>query len=89
MNAIKDDGINREDKFWNDYAAALAAAGVKEKYVEYYVRNVEYFIKAARGLELRNHVGEDVAEYLSKVVLRGTVQNWRYTQLVESLRILF
>lgn len=89
MNVITDDEISREDKFWSDYKLAVVASGVKEKYVEHYVRNVEYFIKSARGLKLRKHVGDDVAEYLAKAVLRGTFQDWRYTQLVESLRILF
>jgi integron integrase len=78
-----------EDKFWDDYEEALKAGGIPEKYIKHHVRNVEYFIKAARGLKLKKHVGEDIAEYLVKVVLRGTLQDWQYSQLIESLRILF
>ncbi len=78
-----------EEKFWQDYDAALAAEGIKDKYFKYYAKNIEIFIKRARGLKLKKHCGEDIAEHLVKVLLRGTLEEWKYTQLVESLRILF
>jgi integron integrase len=81
--------MSGEEKFWDDYEKALKAGGIPEKYVEHHVRNVEHFIKKARGLKLRSHCGEDIGEYLVKVVLRGTLQDWQYAQLIESLRILF
>jgi integron integrase len=78
-----------EIKFWDDYRKALLADGIDKKHLKYHERNVDYFIKAAKGHKLKKHCAKDITEYLCKVVLRGTLQEWQYTQLVESLRILF
>lgn len=89
MSEKRDIEFSRELRFWDDYRAALRVEKIKERNIEHHVRSIQYFLRAAKGLKLKEHVGEDIALYLCKVVLRGTLEEWQYTQLVESLRILF
>ena len=76
-------------RFWNRYRKALSAHKIRGKAAEWYIKRVEYFIKSARGLKLREHAAEDVKAYFCRQILERRLTDWQLSQTVDALKILF
>jgi hypothetical protein len=80
---------DRTGAFWNRYRGALAARGLRGKAAEWCVKRAEGFIKAAKGLRLKEHTAEDLRAYFCRQAMGGWLKDWQYGQMVEALRVLF
>ena len=80
---------DRTGAFWNRYRGALAARGLRGKAAEWCVKRAEGFIKAAKGLRLKEHTAEDLRAYFCRQAVGGWLKDWQYGQMVEALRVLF
>jgi integron integrase len=76
-------------RFWISYLRALAAEGVPLGARPWYRRRVEEYIAAHPELRLARHGPDQVTAYLADPARWRHLPDWRFTQVVEALRILF
>ncbi len=77
------------DRFWKTYRDDLANNNIRGKSAEWCIRRVEHFIKAAKGLKLREHTDEDIKAYFCRLVLDNKLTDWQFDQTVDAIRVLF
>jgi len=78
-----------EDAFWRNYVAALKAEGVEDKWIKWFKKDVEVFVKSLHSVKLREMVAVDIEEYLAEFKARRGFSDWKYAEVVDALRILF
>jgi len=80
---------NPESRFWDNYIEKTMCYGVKPAATRWYVKRVEAYIKHYSGHKLVLHTASDVDNYLHMSSVKGALEPWQFTQIVDSLRILF
>ena len=55
----------------------------------WYRKHVEEYIRAHPGYRLADHLPHDIDEYLAAKGRLGSLQEWRFRQIVDALRLLF
>ena len=75
--------------FWNRYRAALAARGLRGKAAEWCVKRAEGFIKAAKGLRLKEHTAEDLRACFCRQATGGWLKDWQYAKADVSTTMIY
>lgn len=78
----------RVARFWEKYTDKTIAYGVKRDNVRWYVRHVEFYIKA-HNAPLKTHKPENLDEYFQAKGRNIWLKDWQFCQMVDALRILF
>ena len=76
-------------RFWHNYFTILEKSSVPVRTRPWYRKHVEGYIRAHPGYRLADHLPHDVDEYLSAKGGLGNLQEWRFRQIVDALRLLF
>jgi len=76
-------------KFWCEYKDALLEQGIPLKDSQYYMRNIDRYIKLTDGVRLREQDGRDIEFYLMQLFKEGKLDELKYVQHVKALKILF
>lgn len=75
-------------RFWDKYVEKSKRYGIKQEHVRWYVRHVEFYIKA-HSEPLRAHTVKILDKYLQAKGRNARLKDWHFGQLIDSLRILF
>ena len=76
-------------RFWEEYIEKTVSYSVDPGRARWYVRRIEAYIRYYSHLKLVHHTSAEVDAYFHMVNRKGGFKDWQFTQLVESLRILF
>ncbi|MEN8226217.1 MAG: integron integrase [Bacteroidota bacterium] len=77
------------EKFWHNYLSILKKSDVPEKSHKWYRRHAEMYIAAHIGLRLGQHQPQHIDNYLNAKGRMPDIEEWRFRQIVEALRLLF
>ncbi len=77
------------ERFWSNYLSILKKSRVPKGAAKWYRRHVETYIRSYEGLRLVQHAARDVDNYLNAKGRMPGLEEWRFRQLVDALRILF
>ena len=80
---------NAIERFWKRYRTILADHDIKGKNAKCYERRVDSFIQATIATRLRDKTAEDIKAYLSNVLNRTNLEDWKYLQILDAIRLLF
>ena len=80
---------NAIERFWKRYRTILADHDIKGKNAKWYERRVDSFIQATTATRLRDKTAEDIKAYLSNVLNRTNLEDWKYIQILDAIRLLF
>jgi len=83
---MKDQSISR---FWEKFIEKTKIYGVKPASARWYVRHAEQYIQQHPTVKLALHNEDFVSEYLKTKHSLKKVEDWQFTQIVTTLRILF
>ncbi len=78
----------RISRFWGKYTEKSKRYGIKPDSLRWYVRHVEFYIKAHEA-PLRTHTIEILDEYFQAKGRSTSLKDWQFCQIVDALRILF
>ena len=76
-------------RFWHNYLTVLEKSSVPMRTGPWYRKHVEGYIGAHPGHRLTDHLPHDVDEYLAAKGRVAHLQEWRFRQIVDALRLLF
>lgn len=76
-------------RFWRNYLTILNNFSVPKGSRLWYRKHVENYIAAHPGLRLQHHLPSHVDNYLAAKGRIGDLQEWRFRQIVDALRLLF
>lgn len=76
-------------RFWHNYFTILEKSSVPVRTRPWYRKHVEGYIRAHPGYRLAEHLPHDLCEYLTAKGRLGNLQEWRFRQIVDALRLLF
>ena len=76
-------------RFWHNYLSVLEKSSIPKSARPYYRKAVEGYIIANRGRRLATHTAEDVDRYLAAKGRLPHLQEWKFRQIVDALRLLF
>lgn len=74
---------------WGSYKKAVIAAGVPEKYAEWYVRWARKFSNSIKNKPLKKRSAEDIRRFLLEFSLQDGIQSWQVQQAEDSLIFLY
>lgn len=77
------------DRFWHNYLSILEKASVPEGSRQWYRKHVEAYIKAHEGIRLAQQSPQLVDRYLEAKGRTPGLEEWRFRQIADSLRLLF
>lgn len=75
--------------FWRDYEGCVRNSGVPEAQIRWYSRWVEQFLKAFKGVPLRDRSVADVRAFLDDLKADANLLPWQIEQARQALRILY
>ena len=81
-----DDSVSR---FWDKYIEKTVSYNVPERARRWYVRHIESFIRAHEGRRINQLRASDIDTYLNSKGRNPGMQDWRFRQIVDALRILY
>ncbi len=81
-----DDSVSR---FWDKYIIKTVDCNVSEGARRWYVKHVETFIAAHPGHRLSVLGAGDIAKYLEVIGRNPEIDDWRFCQVIDALRILY
>jgi hypothetical protein len=67
----------------------LAARGLHAKAAEWCVKRAEGFIKAAKGLRLKEHTAEDLRACFCRQATGGWLKDWQYAKADVSTTMIY
>jgi len=76
-------------RFWDKYISKTISYKVPEGSRRWYVKHVEAFIKTRKGVRLAVVSAADIEAYLEVIGRKRDIVDWKFRQVVDSLRILF
>jgi len=76
-------------RFWEKYLDKTISNRIPESSRRWYVRWVERYIKAHKGIKLCDHSEELLNKYLNDLGGKQWVEDWQLSQARDALRILF
>ena len=76
-------------RFWHSYFTILEKSSMPVRTRPWYRKHVEEYIRAHPGYRLADHLPHDIDEYLAAKGRLGSLQEWRFRQIVDALRLLF
>ena len=76
-------------RFWRNYLSVLDKYSVPASTRLWYRKHVEHYIAAHPELRLQHHLPRHVDSYLAAKGRIGHLQEWRFRQIVDALRLLF
>lgn len=76
-------------RFWDKYIEKTISYKVPENARRWYVRHIELFIKVHKGRRLAQLDASDIDVYLKGKGRNASMPDWRFSQIVDALRILF
>ena len=71
----------------HNYLSALEKSSVTERTQSYYRKTVETYISANRDHRLATHTAADVDTYLTAKGRPSSLQEWRFGQIMDALRL--
>ncbi|NOX43919.1 MAG: hypothetical protein GXP19_09345 [Gammaproteobacteria bacterium] len=77
------------ERFWDKYIKITKGYKVSAGDVRWCVRRVEIYIKAHQGLRLAQHSDRTLEKYLKDLDCNDSIPDWKFTQTVLALKILF
>ncbi len=69
--------------------ACLAKAGVPEKRRRWYVKHIEYFIRAQNGRRIKTLTADDINHYFDVPGRQNQLKSWQFLQRIDAIRILY
>ncbi len=75
-------------RFWDKYISKTILYKVPEGSRRWYVRHVEAFIKARKGVRLATVCAADVEAYLEVIGRKRYMVDWKFRQVVDALPML-
>ncbi|MEE9343726.1 MAG: hypothetical protein V3V12_08855 [Gammaproteobacteria bacterium] len=76
-------------RFFSNYLSCLAKAGVPEKHRRWYVKHIEYFIKAQKGRRIKTLTADDINHYFDVLGRQNQLKSWQFLQRIDAIRILY
>lgn len=76
-------------RFWDKYIYKTISYNVPRKFMRWYVKRAEDYIKAHPSVQLAQHSPKHVESYLRDLGRNQRLSDWQFKQAVEALRILF
>ena len=83
---METDSVSR---FWDKYIEETRNYGVSNDSARWYVSYVETYIKANPTIRLAKHSEVMLENYLRDLGRKRRLTDWRFTQIIEALQILF
>jgi len=80
---------NAASRFFSNYLKCLVKSEVKEKYRQYYVRHIEWFIKAQEGHPVKALCASDINNYLETIGRKKNIKGWQFRQCIDAIQILY
>ena len=76
-------------RFWDKYISKTKIYNLKPGVDRWYVRHAEAYIKFHKNLKLNLHKPEHVEAFLTEKGRQKQLEDWQFTQIVESIKLLF
>ncbi|MGD2118779.1 MAG: integron integrase [Chromatiales bacterium] len=76
-------------RFWHNYLSILEKSHIHKKARPWYRKHVEAYIALHQDVKLPQHLPQDVDNYLIAKGRTRNLQEWKFRQIVDALRLLF
>ena len=77
------------DRFWHNYLSVLEKFSIPIKARPWYRKHVEEYISAHQGVKLHAHSARHIDKYLVAKGRLTKIEEWRFRQIADALRLLF
>lgn len=88
-NKTADGHQHAVERFWHNYLSILEKHAIPQRSRKWYRRHVELYIAAHGGVRLAQHLPAHVDKYLTAKGRLSTLEEWRFRQIADALRLLF
>jgi integron integrase len=88
-NKITADHQNAIERFWHNYLSILEKNAIPHSSKKWYRRHVEMYIAAHGGTRLAQHSADHVDKYLAAKSRLRDLEEWRFRQIADAIRLLF
>lgn len=88
-NHVADDLQHAIERFWHNYLSILEKFAIPQRSRRWYRRHVEMYIIAHDELKLAQHLPDHVDKYLTAKGRLDNLEEWRFRQIADALRLLF
>lgn len=78
-----------ESRFWDKYIHKTISYNIKPDKAIWYVRHAESYIKSYKDFRLSSHTPQHLNDYLHKKGRNRDLTDWKFTQIIFALKILF
>ncbi|MGH8594981.1 MAG: pentapeptide repeat-containing protein [Gammaproteobacteria bacterium] len=82
-------GTGTDARFWDGFLEVVRAQGVRAPFDRWYVIRAEQYLKTYPEMPLSRHRPEEVGAYLEEIGRKGSLKDWQFRQVVDSLEALF
>ena len=77
------------ERFWHNYLSILEKNAIPQRSRKWYRRHVELYIAAHAEVRLAQHLPAHVDKYLTAKGRLSDLEEWRFRQIADALRLLF
>ena len=88
-NKVADDHQHAVERFWHNYLSILEKHAIPQRSRKWYRRHVKLYIAAHGEVRLAQHSPSHVDKYLTAKGRLGNLEEWRFRQIADALRLLF
>ena len=88
-NNAADNHQHAIERFWHNYLSILEKTAIPQRSRKWYRRHVEMYIAAHVEIKLSQHLPEHVDMYLTAKGRLSDLEEWRFRQIADALRLLF